>query len=388
MTASEGAELPRLPGIELAEASVPSSIDGRNQPIIIGVPDSYEPGTPTPLLVGLHTWSYGYSQRAEAYGRQAAERGWLLVLPHFRGPNTTANPRPREAGGSLLAQHDIVDAYRHMVESFNVDLDRVYLTGDSGGGHMTLLMAGKYPDLWAAAAAYCPPTDLREWWEVHNSYAQHIEAVCGGPPGAGPEIDFEYLRRSPRTFMTNLAPLDVLLAHGDRDPTIPVEQSWRTFRVLEAVPEHRTVLHAFSGGHESDHDEALDWLAEHRRPALPPRQLHLVTDESKAYYWAELGVADESRLASAELVCGGSALSIATANLDALSLDLLDFELPAGGIYVSVRNDRPLSLTIDSAPVGAAVEPEAAWAERAPRTDAIALTIAPSDEARSLRIRY
>ncbi len=54
------------------------------------------------------TLERGMSPRTvEAYGREAARRGWLVVLPHFRGPNTTSNPTPTQAGGSLLAQHDI-----------------------------------------------------------------------------------------------------------------------------------------------------------------------------------------------------------------------------------------------------------------------------------------
>ena len=140
--------LPEIDGIALEEITVTSSLDGTEQPAIIGVPDGYDPATPTPLLVGLHTWSGAYRQQANAYGRQAAARGWLLVLPHFRGPNKAANPNGQQAGGSLFAQHDIVDARAHMVEQFNVDEARVYLTGDSGGGHMTMLMAGKWPDLW------------------------------------------------------------------------------------------------------------------------------------------------------------------------------------------------------------------------------------------------
>jgi pimeloyl-ACP methyl ester carboxylesterase len=160
--------LPTIDGITLTQVplSPPASM-AHEQPVIVGVPDGYEPGTPTPLLVGLHTWSADYRQRALPYGRQAAARGWLLVLPNFRGPNKATNPTPADRRvARCYAQHDIVDARAHMIERYNVDEDRVYLTGDSGGGHMTLLMAGKHPDLWAAAAAWVPVTDLRDWWSV------------------------------------------------------------------------------------------------------------------------------------------------------------------------------------------------------------------------------
>ena len=148
-------ELPQIPGLRLTAVRLPSSMDGVEQPLVVGVPEGYDPNTPTPLLVGLHTWSADYRQRVQPYGAEAARRGWLVVLPNFRGPNTTANPHPTQAGGSRFAQRDIVDARQYMIEHYAVDPERIYLTGDSGGGHMTLLMAGKYPDLWAAAAAGC-----------------------------------------------------------------------------------------------------------------------------------------------------------------------------------------------------------------------------------------
>ncbi len=385
---STAAELPEIPGLTLTELRLPSSVDGVEQPVVVGVPGDYDGSAPAPLLVGLHTWSAGYLQRVTPYGTEAARRGWLVILPHFRGPNTTHNPTPTQAGGSILAQHDIVDARAYMVEHYNVDPNRVYLTGDSGGGHMTMLMAGKYPDLWSAAAAYVPVTDLREWWEVRNGYAVHVEAITGGKPGESPEIDFEYLRRSPRTFMSNLAHVPVLLAHGDHDQTIPVEQTWRTFRALDPLSCHNTLLHVFSGGHSANHREALDWLAEHTQPLPVPTDLHLITDESKSYYWADLTVAEPLTLGGADIVLGEDALSVATTNLNALTLHLGELPLPEGGLFLSMANDRPLTLTLRDAPVGARVEGECVWATAAEGADGLALQVAASTEARSLRLAW
>ncbi len=388
---ARGAEesLPDIDGITLTETTVLSSIDRTDQPVIVGVPDGYDPATPTPLLVGLHTWSADYRQRAQPYGRQAAERGWLLVLPNFRGPNRASNPHARQAGGSLLAQHDIVDARKHMVEQFNVNEDRAYITGDSGGGHMTLLMVGKYPDLWSAAAAWCPVTDLREWWAETSGYAPHIQAVCGGKPGESPEVDFEYARRSPRTFMTNLAHVPVLLAHGDGDRVIPVEQTWRTFRVLGNLPTHNTLLHVFSAGHSGRHGFGLDWCEAHAATPGEPRQLHLVTDESKSYYWTTLQMADETRLATADIVTGSDVLSVATENLQHLTLDLRWLPHGQSSMTLAIRCDGPLRLVLEGLTAGASVRPEnrgIARLER-PRTPPT-LAVEPAEEMRSVTLAW
>ena len=54
----------------------------------------------------------------------------------------SSNPCCTEAGASLLAQRDVLDAVRYMQGAFTLDDTRLYLLGGSGGGHMSLMMAG------------------------------------------------------------------------------------------------------------------------------------------------------------------------------------------------------------------------------------------------------
>lgn len=314
--------LPTIDGLALEEVQVPSSVDGKPQPLVIGVPTQHVPGTSLPLLVGLHTWSSDYRQMVPEYGKQAARRGWLLVCPHFRGPNLSTNPAAREAGGSLLAQHDIIDAVAYMKAQYAVDPRRIYLVGASGGGHMTCLMACKYPDLFAACTAWCPITDLRDWHAQGNSYAPHVEAVCGGAPGSSPEVDFEYLRRSPRTFLTNAACCNLFIGHGDKDPTIWPEQSWTTFRVLKDIPQHRVLFHSWSGGHDAKTTEGLDWAAEHTLLETPPRRLDIVTDEAKSYFWLWLEPAAPLTLGRCTAILGSARMQ--TGDTEASARPTLD----------------------------------------------------------------
>lgn len=290
---AEGARLPSIPGIQLREETAASSVDGKVQPIVTGVPDGYSGDRRLPLLVGLHTWSAGHMQMVGEYGGEAARRGWLLVCPHFRGPNLASNPAAGEAGGSVLAQHDIIDAIDLVMGKWAVDPDRIYIIGGSGGGHMTALMCTKYPDVFAAGVSYCPITDMAAWHRQQNGYAQHIEAVCGGRPGDSAAVDFEYARRSPRTFITNAAHCNLLLAHGDKDATIWPEQTWDTFRGLRHLPGHRVLFESWSGGHVGKPGEGLDWASEQRRAETPPSRLDLVTDEAKGYFWLHLSPAGE-----------------------------------------------------------------------------------------------
>jgi poly(3-hydroxybutyrate) depolymerase len=341
--------LPQIEGLALHEVQIPSSVDGKPQPLVIGVPAQDAAGAPRPLLVGLHTWSSEYLQTVPEYGEQAARRGWLLVCPHFRGPNLTTNPAAREAGGSILAQHDIIDAIAYMKAHYAVDPRRIYLVGASGGGHMTCLMACKYPDVFAACTAWCPITDLRDWHAQGNSYAPHVEAVCGGPPGASAQVDFEYLRRSPRTFLTNAAPCNLFIGHGDKDPTIWPEQTWTSFRVLKDIPQHRVLFHSWSGGHEAKTTEGLNWAAEHALSDTPPHRLDIVTDEAKAYFWLWLQPAAPLTLArcTAILVSAPEPAGPASVTLQLSTQDVAALRVDFGALGLRTPTTLPEGVSVE-----------------------------------------
>ena len=301
-----GVELPEYPNYTLSEVSVVSSVDGSEEPVIIGHPADVKPGkmnvAARPLLVGVHSWSTDRFSSTAQQSKQAAERGWLAVFPEFRGPNRTTNPRAIEAGGSLLAQHDIIDAVEDMKDEFVVDEERVYIMGGSGGGHISLLMACKYLEVWAGCSSWVPITSLKEWWEQQNGYAVHVEAVCGGKPGDSAEVDYEYLRRSPRTFITTEMNTPVRISHGQMDGCIRVQQTWDTFRELAKLPGHQVSFFSDSHGHYADYAAGAAWLESKVRSSEPPQRQQLVTDEAKWYFWCY--VVPDSKRAPAKVQAG------------------------------------------------------------------------------------
>lgn len=300
----QASNLPEIPGYVLREVGIASTMDGSVEPSIIGYPEGVVPdahhGETLPLLVGIHSWSTTRFSSTENQAAVAAEHGWLSLFPEFRGPNLPSNPRVTQAGASLPAQHDIVDAVEYMKAHFPVDEHRIYIQGGSGGGHMSLQMACKYPDLWAACSAWVPITNMQEWWEEQNGYALSIEAVCGGKPGDSAQVDFEYLRRSPRTFITNVINTPTRIAHGQMDGTIAYEQSWRTYTRLRPYAGHVVRFTSDSTGHHSDYAEGARWLSQFTRSDQPPSHQWLVTDEAKWYFWCYVEPASEAAIAGCE----------------------------------------------------------------------------------------
>lgn len=208
---------------------VTSSIDGSIQRSNLFRPPGHDSKVPAPLAVLLHTWSFDLDQRHPTVEREAAARGWLLLSPNFRG----RNDHP-EACGSALAQQDVLDAVAWVRQHHAVDSRRIYVLGMSGGGHMTLVMAARAPELWAAASAWVGIADLARYHNDHASdeYGAMTRQCLGGPPGASAAIDAEYRVRSPMTRLADAAAVPIDIAAGRRDPDVAFTQSILAFNTL------------------------------------------------------------------------------------------------------------------------------------------------------------
>lgn len=220
--------LPSTPGRHRVE--VRSSADGSLQPSYVYLPmKSAGRSSPAPLVVMLHTWSFDFEQSDSTVEAEAKARGWMLLVPNFRGRNDHA-----DACGSRLAQQDILDAVRWVRARYAVDKRRIYLLGLSGGGYMTMLMAGRYPGQWAAASAWVGISDMREWYAAHSDdrYGGMMRACFGGGPTESDSIRAEYRTRSPLAYLSPQLSIPLDLAAGRFDSTVAVSHTLRAFQAV------------------------------------------------------------------------------------------------------------------------------------------------------------
>jgi acetyl esterase/lipase len=216
-----------VPGI--VDVRIPSTADGHQQPALWLAPTA--PG-PRPLLVALHSWSVGYDQVASIpYARWAHQNGWAMIHPDFRGVSNNA-----AATGSDLAVQDIVDAVAWAKRHAEVDPNNVYVIGFSGGGMMSLNMAGRHPDLFAGAVSWVPIYDLVEWYRYsyNQRYVNQIGASCGGNPLTSEAARQECLRRSPRSHLdaARQAGVPIYIGHGLGDRLVLPEHAVWAFNHL------------------------------------------------------------------------------------------------------------------------------------------------------------
>lgn len=305
------------------EISYPCKFDQTMQPAQFIAAEGMEL---RPLVVCLHTWSYGHEQDSYVhYAELAKIRNWYMIFPKFRGPNWLP-----DGCGSDLVVSDLEDAVSYVRSNYPVDSACIYLIGGSGGGHCSLLMAGRRPDLWTAVSSWCPISDLALWHTqcrtLKNGYAGHIESACGGIPAESENALKEARKRSPLTWLSNAAgilPVDISTGiHDGHTGSVPVGQAIRAFNLLaapedrvseadiefiennEKVPEHlaartgnqtfgRRKIHLriqsrtarltlFEGGHDMLPEQAFEWLARQHRFSAPDWNVGTLSENGSA----------------------------------------------------------------------------------------------------------
>ncbi|MCD6339536.1 MAG: prolyl oligopeptidase family serine peptidase [Verrucomicrobia bacterium] len=140
------------PGKQVEQALTLS--DGGVVKCLLYLPQDYsKTGKPAPMILFLHGRgeSYGPLSLVAKWGpprRLAAgeQMKYIVVSPQCPGDSFWSRDDQQKRLVALLA---------HIKRAFNVDEDRIYLTGLSMGGFGTWRLAADHPDWFAAAAPVC-----------------------------------------------------------------------------------------------------------------------------------------------------------------------------------------------------------------------------------------
>jgi len=116
-----------------------SKVDGRGQPFILGVPDTYDSSRSWPLEIYLHGFGADHKRQA---------------------PKTKSHPEPyfhlcplgRTLGGgySCLGEVDVLEAIDFVTRHWNIAPDQHHLIGASMGGYGVIKIASRHPHRFAS----------------------------------------------------------------------------------------------------------------------------------------------------------------------------------------------------------------------------------------------
>ena len=244
-----------LPGSSTEKATLQVGAAKEETSIAVFVPKGYAPGKPAPLLLALHGSGGEGHDEDDLWTAAADEIGMVVVAP--TDPTAQLGLAYSEA-----VRDRVLSALRWARRRFDVDENRVSLTGVSRGGHLAWDVALRHPDQFAA-----------------------LVPMIGGPRLSPAENN--NLR-----YMENVAHLPIRDLQGSGDDPLLVKNLKIAFDRLAAAgaKDAKLVLHP-----DLKHDfdpHAVDWakfLGAAKRTSPPLRVVRMCarTDEGRAA-WAEV----------------------------------------------------------------------------------------------------
>ena len=289
-------------------------IDGSTQFCRAYLPADYSANKPWPLILSLHGYNPANPEyvdwwRVEQRHHAIAEtKPTIVIEPHGRG----------NAQYLGFGDRDVMRCLDEAKRRFSVDADRVYLTGESMGGHGTWAIATRHPDVFAAVAPVFGGWDFR------------ISNVSGPPIVPPPQTSldaFSLERASSFANAENLLHVPLFIVHGDADPAVNVENSRHAVRMMQRWG-YDVRYHEMPGWVHEDLGQQpaiADWLLTHRRIAAPKTIRIRSTDlAGAAAYWLRVrsfeNPAEVIRV-SADVLQPGL-VRIDSSNVAALTLDV------------------------------------------------------------------
>lgn len=218
---------------------------------------------PLPAIVYVHGGRWRAGSRINEAGLQIEEwagRGFFAMTVDYRLVGATPAPAPYQ---------DVLTAVRWVhahADDYGVDPDRIYLIGNSSGGHLVSLVAtlgdGPYERIggWEDARS-----DVRAVISAAGPY--DLNALSWGELWTPLEGDPEEARRiaSP-IHQIGPGTRPILIIHSDDDRSVPVEQAVEMAEALESAGVEHRFVHYADRGHMSVTDavieETLDFIAE------------------------------------------------------------------------------------------------------------------------------
>jgi predicted esterase len=308
-------------------------VDGSTQFCRAYLPLHYKAGNASPLIMFLHGFNPANPEYIdwwsvdERHNAIADTRDVIVLEAHGRG----------NAQYLGIGDRDVLRCIDEAKRRFSVDADRVYLTGESMGGHGTWAIATRHPDVFAAAAPVYGGWDFR---------VTDVSGPATSPPPKTLLDAFSFERSSSFANAENLLHVPLLITHGDADQSVSVENSRHAVRMLQRWG-YDVQYHEMPGwAHEDLGQRAriADWLLSHQRVNAPKSVRLRSTDlAGAAAYWVSVRAFEnpaEVIRVNADVMRPG-VVRVDSSNVAALTLNLPTSLRGAGDQVQVIWNGKP-----------------------------------------------
>jgi len=311
-------------------------VDGTPQYCRAYLPAEYDPDRKWPLVIQIHgfnpanpvyiRWWSADQRHAGSDIEFSGRQGVIYMEPHGRG-NTYYEG---------MGDSDIMKIIAEAKRLFNVDEDRIYLTGDSMGGWGTWNIATRHPDVFAAIAPVFGGSDY------HSQLSE--EEIAGLTP-----VERFFREKSSSWAMAEgLLNVPVFVHHGDVDQSVNVEYSRWGVRLLQRwgydVRYHEYPGHSHEALAAQNGLMNVEWFLSHKRNPSP-RHVRIRSAELRnaSAYWVRV------LQAASPLAFMNVDAEVVDRNVIRLDTDnALDIELSPSDALVDV--EKPVRVVWNGAP--------------------------------------
>ena len=194
---------------------------------LLFLPESYgQEQKSWPMILFLH----GAGERGSDIEKVKVHGPPKIVQTQTDFPFIVVSPQCPEGQWWTTKTEVLINLLDDIVAQYNVDTERIYLTGLSMGGYGSWALASEYPDRFAA-----------------------VVPICGG----GNRIMSFFLKDMP-----------IWAFHGAKDSVVPVEESKELVEAINARGGNAKLTIYPDANHDSwtetyNNQEVYDWLLEH-----------------------------------------------------------------------------------------------------------------------------
>ena len=245
--------------------------DGLSIEGVLVRPVGFTAGERYPLVVMAHggpegVYRNGWNTSSSRWAQLLAQRGFVVLMPNFRGSIGRGEAFERGDHGDLAGQEfeDVLSGIDALVARGLVDPGRVGIGGGSYGGYFSAWAATAWSERFAAAVVFAGITNWHSMQGVSDIPLENAMVHWNLPYYDNTDL---YWERSPLAHVRKCR-TPVLIAHGDNDRRVPVGQAVELYTALRLLGREATLVRYPRAGHgleEAAHQHdyltrVLDWF--------------------------------------------------------------------------------------------------------------------------------